>query len=650
MSTERHLAAIMFTDIVGYTAMMQENEKQAATVRQQHRQVFEQEHNKHHGKILQYYGDGTLSIFKSAVEAVECAIKMQQEFQAEQKVPLRIGIHLGDIVFNDNEVYGDGVNIAARIESLGIPGSVLISQQTKIAVQSIPEIKTGSLGVFEFKNVKDPIEVFSIHNQGVVIPKRTQLKGKMKEETNSVAVLPFLNMSNDPNNEYFSDGITEEILNALVKVKGLRVTARTSSFSFKGKQIDIREIGNQLGVAHILEGSVRKSGNRVRITAQLIKCLDGYHLFSESYDRTLEDIFAVQDEIAHKIVSNLRAHLSEASHPQQLVSDTTLNMEVYDLYLKGLFYMNQWGEAMSQAVPYFEKAIALQEDFAPPRAKLVLAYYFSAFGGILSWDVAKEKAALHVRKLEDMQVESGEYYFSRFIADVFMNWDWPAAIETTRLGLEKFPSYASLHHCHSTLYYIKGDMPMAVATHKKGLLLDPLSIEMVMYMGIAYIWNRQFDEAKPYLNKVLEILPGHRTASEYHGWIAALEGDFKRALDYFMKLEPAYGYRLHQATCLGWVYFKQGDIEKAKQELQTLIELEKAEGIGIGINVDLSILHTCMGAYDKALDALEKAVSNKIGSIMMCESDPLLEDLVKQPGFQKIRDLIGEMPSIDIEV
>ena len=174
---------------------------------------------------------------------------------------------------------------------MGIPGSILISDSLNDAIKNQGTISTKSLGFFELKNIKEPIELFTIINRGITVPERSALKGKMKEIKKSIAVLPFTNMSTDPENEYFSDGIAEEILNALVKVEGLLVTARTSSFSFKGKNMDVREIGTQLGVSHILEGSVRKAGNKVRITAQLVSSADGYHLFSETYDRTLEDIF-----------------------------------------------------------------------------------------------------------------------------------------------------------------------------------------------------------------------------------------------------------------------------------------------------------------------------------------------------------------------
>lgn len=643
MPSSRQLAAIMFTDIAGYTTLMQENETEGAAVRQRHREVFQKEHENFHGEVLQYYGDGTLSIFKSAVEAVECAVSMQQQFSSGQAVPLRIGIHLGDIVYDKNDIYGDGVNIASRIESMGIPGCILISDKLNYAVKNHESISTRSLGFFELKNIKEPIEVYVITNRGIKVPERSELKGKMKEIKKSVAVLPFINMSADRDNEYFSDGIAEEILNALVKVEGLHVTARTSSFSFKGKNIDVREIGTQLGVTHVLEGSVRKAGNRVRITAQLVSSMDGYHLFSETYDRNLDDIFIVQDEIAAKITNRLREQLGEQQHKQQRVKVPAINIEAYETYLQGLYYFNQWGdEAMGKAIPYFEKAIEIQDDFGLPHARLGLCYALQAFGGKIPWELARKKMTLHIERTRQLETETPESYFALFIFYTFHRWDWAAASEIITKGLKLFPNNSSLYHALSTLYYIKGDKTPRIETHKKGLELDPLSVQMNLFMGIAYVWAFELEEALPYFNKVLDMVPNNRVAFEYKGWIAAFRGNYDEALSIFEKLEPAIGYRLHRSAGMGWVYFKQDKKEEAEVCLNELIKAEEQQSIAFSL--DLATLYTCFGNFDTAFYYLEKAITNQVGDSMMCKSDPFLAPLKADPRFKKIEALVGDVP------
>lgn len=238
----RQLAAVMFTDIVGYTAIMQGDEEVATKVRKRHREVFQQQHNLHQGEIIQYYGDGTLN------------------------------------VLNNTEVYGDGVSYASRIESLGTAGAILLSDKINDELKNHSAISTTSLGHFELKHIAKPVEIFGISNKGIKVPNPMELKGKQKSVNKTIAVLPFVNLSASKDNEYFSDVITEEIINALAKIKSLKVTSRTSSFFFKNKNISIKQIEKKLGVFTILEGSIRLSGNTIRILAQLIQAEEDFHL------------------------------------------------------------------------------------------------------------------------------------------------------------------------------------------------------------------------------------------------------------------------------------------------------------------------------------------------------------------------------------
>ncbi|MEM7104798.1 MAG: adenylate/guanylate cyclase domain-containing protein [Bacteroidota bacterium] len=309
--TKRRLVAIMFTDIMGYTAMMQEDERATAEIRSHHRSALETFHTAFNGEIVQYYGDGSLSFFDSAVEAVECAIAIQKELQNEPKVPLRIGLHVGDIVIDGESIFGDGVNVAARIESMGISGNILLSQRLNMELSNHKQVTTKSLGFFEFKNVKTPVQVYAVTNTGIKVPERSELKGKLAQKKTTIAVLPFVNMSDEAWVENFCDGLTEETLNALVKVDAFQVSARTSSFAFKGKNIDVRDIGNQLNVSNVLEGSVRKSGNSLRITAQLINTVNGYHFFSETFTRSASNTFNVQTALSQQITRLIEAHLGD---------------------------------------------------------------------------------------------------------------------------------------------------------------------------------------------------------------------------------------------------------------------------------------------------------------------------------------------------
>src|SRR4051794_35821537 len=371
----RQLAAIMFSDMAGYTALMQQNEQLAKDKRRRLKEVLETAVAGYNGKILQYYGDGALCMFSSAIDGVNCAVEIQQTLQQEPKVDLRIGIHTGDISIEDETIYGDGVNLASRIESLAVPGSIFISEKVFDEIRNQENLTAREMGYFELKNVVRPVRIFAIDNRGLVVPTRDALKGKTKEPANRLAVLPFVNMSADQENEYFSDGITEELLNALTKVDGLQVTSRTSVFAFKGKNDDIRDIAIKLNVDKILEGSVRKAGNRVRITAQLINAADGYHIWSENYDRNLTDIFEVQDEISSIIANKLRENLTVREQEETLVKVPTQNLEAYTLFLKGLHFHNKiTPKNTKKAIEYFEKAIALEPNYAHAYAMAATGY------------------------------------------------------------------------------------------------------------------------------------------------------------------------------------------------------------------------------------------------------------------------------------
>ncbi|HZV44933.1 MAG TPA: adenylate/guanylate cyclase domain-containing protein, partial [Saprospiraceae bacterium] len=414
-TTNRILAAVMFADMTGFTAMMQEDEHKAKSHRDRMRQVLEKFIPQHQGRIIQYYGDGTLSIFSSAIESVKCAIDIQQELQREPKVLLRIGLHSGDVVVEQDDIYGDSVNIASRIEALAIPGAVLISDKLQDEIKNQIEIKTKSLGKFVLKNVKQQVEVFAITGQGMTVPTDAQTGVKAGSDK-SIAVLPFVNMSADPENEYFSDGIAEEILNGLSRVDGLQVCSRTSSFTFKGKNKDVRTVGQKLGVSSVLEGSVRRAGNKVRISVQLSNTSDGYHVWSEVFDGDLDDIFKVQDEISHKIVTRLKENFALKSKEELIIKPATANLDAYNLYLKGLFH---WGksnpEEIRKAIAAFEEAIQLDPNFVVPCCNLSYCYSFLGSSGVIPRQEAFSKAKDYTLKAIELDPNHPESYLAMAI-------------------------------------------------------------------------------------------------------------------------------------------------------------------------------------------------------------------------------------------
>jgi TolB-like protein/class 3 adenylate cyclase len=327
----RHLAAVMFSDIVGYTATMQKDEEKANKQRERHRSVLIKRVAEFKGKILNVYGDGAITIFNSALDAVSCGICIQRDLK-NPSVPLRIGLDMGDIVHNDGQVFGDAVNIASRLEELSTPGSILISGKIKDEIKNNGKIKTTPLGSHQLKNVQEPVKISAVSNTGLEVPSPEEIKVKTGRSPVRMMVLPFMTMSNEKGFEYFSDGLSEEIINELTKLSGIEVSSRTSAFTYKDRNEDVRQIGKKHSVSHVLEGSVRKSGDKIRVTAQLIETEGGFHLWSETYGQHLKDIFYSQDIICEQIVKKVgkSLDLSLSGNFKRQTSGSDYNLDLKD--------------------------------------------------------------------------------------------------------------------------------------------------------------------------------------------------------------------------------------------------------------------------------------------------------------------------------
>lgn len=408
----RKLAAVLFADIVGYTALMQSDEGQAMKHLEKFKQALEQTVAANQGAIIQFYGDGCLCTFTNSVNALNCAQQLQTIFQTTPKVPVRIGLNQGEIILKEGNVFGHTVNIASRVESMGIPGAVLLSSNVQQQVANQSQFKLASLGKFEFKNVNQSLEVFALANEGFPVPKRKNIKGKLKAQKTSkadwlypvlfsvvialgsffwffypkgasiepsIAVLPFKDMSINKDQEYFGDGIAEEILNSLSRLKALKVAGRTSSFSFKGKNADISEIGAALHVRNVLEGSVRKQNDKIRVTAQLIKVADGFQIWSDKYEREMDDVFAVQDELAQNIGEILLKKLAPAQI-SKLTASAGVSSKVYELFLKAkhihknIYNSSHKLEDFQKSEKLFLEALNLSPDYALAHAGLADLY------------------------------------------------------------------------------------------------------------------------------------------------------------------------------------------------------------------------------------------------------------------------------------
>lgn len=616
----RMLAVVMFTDMVGYTYLMQENEENAKSLRDRYRKILELKVLEHVGKVIQYFGDGALTIFGSVVEAVCCAKEIQEELLKEPIVNLRIGLHAGEIVYDDEGVYGDAVNIASRIEALAKAGSVLFSSKINDELKNQSDFKAKSLGLFELKNVKYPLEIFALDAKSIIVPYQSEFEIVQNLKNESIAVLPFLRMSKDPEMDFFADGMTEEILNRLSKVKGLKVTSRTSSFAFRGKNDDIREIGKKLGVRNVLEGSVRMSGKFVRITAQLIDTLDGYHKWSESFNREVENVFQVQDEVANSVVNSIKTILKISSDDEKVTyKAASSNPDAYRLLFKANYFWNKWTPAdIKRAVSLLEKAIELDPDFAQAYSSLSACYIYLGTAGRIQSVLAYSKGKQLAEKAISLDRFLPEAHLSLAMVNLF-EWNWDEAFKSFHTAIELNPNNADAHHYFSYYLMAFNNKRKAVIEAEKAHELDPLSLPINTFLGDMYMNAGMISDAIEQYQKTLEIDSTFLTAINGLGWAYYQSGNLDESLKLFKKSLEITGDESKSIATLGYIYAKLGKLDKANDYLEK-IKIQEKKLTEVNYTIDYALVYLGLENYDKVFEYLNKAYEDKLGALIFIRS------------------------------
>jgi len=522
---ERKLAAILSADVKGYSRLMGEDE--VATIRtltayQEAMTTFIQQHR---GRVVDASGDNLLAEFASVVDAVQCAVEIQRELKtknadlpAPQRMEFRIGINVGDVIVEGERIYGDGVNIAARLEGLAAAGGICISGIVYDQVETKLALGYEYLGEQTVKNIAKPVQVYRVQMEvGASTP--------TAPDKPSIAVLPFVNMSGDPEQEYFSDGITEDLITDLSKLSGLFVISRNSVFLYKGKAVKPEQIGKELGVRYVLEGSVRKAGTRVRITAQLVDATTSYHLWADRYDRDLQDIFAVQDEVTRKIVAALQVKLTEGEQ-QRMGHTPTNNLEAYEYFLRGLeFHAHRTQEANGQARQMFERAIALDPNFAAAYAWLGRTYVLDWFHRWSQDPQVLERAlALAGQAIALNESLPGAYQTLGYVYMAKKQYD-QAVVEAERaVGLD--PNEADAALTLGEVLSCVGRSQEALEFVEKAMRLNPhYPASYVFALGQVYYLTGCYEEAITALQRVLARNPDHRAA---HFFLAIIYAELGR--------------------------------------------------------------------------------------------------------------------------
>jgi len=624
----------MFTDIVGYTAMMGNDEDLAVKTVTHHKKIIEQLVPEFEGELIQFYGDGSLSIYPSTTFALECAIKIQKIFQSDIIVPLRIGLHIGEILAKDGNIYGDGVNIASRIESLGETGTILFSENVFQTIHNNGLFKVKLLGKFEFKNVANPMQVYALANEGFPVSKRESITGKLKSpfaargfptlgkretirkevldyssskmSNRSIAVLPFLNMSSDPEQEFFCEGISEEIINTIVQFPDLTVVGRTSSFCFKGKNEDLRSVGNTLGVSKILEGSVRKSGNRIRITAQLVEASTGFHLWSNKYDRELDDVFQIQDEISDEIANQLKSTL-EGVQLIPKVREQTKNVEAYQLYYKGRSLFYQRGMSLFEALICFKEAITIDPHYALAYSGLADTYVMLSFHGYLSPSKCWAEAIPASKNAIEFGPELGETRNTTAVIALLHDRNFEKAKEEFENALNINPSHVQARAWYSMfcLTLIEGNIQEGLDQFRLAIKYDPLSSYAQSCFALMLATTNKFEEAITFGEYAIKLDPESLIVRYNLGYCYLWSGKPEKALEQCkiaLKISKLHPWIQH---LMALTYL---DLDQHEKALKIFEEMETRYRSQYLPPSNLAIVAAALGKDSYALELANKAV------------------------------------------
>ncbi len=505
---KRRLAAIMATDVVGYSRLIRADEEGTlAALKALRADLIDPKIAEHHGRIVKLMGDGMLVEFASVVDAVHAAVQTQQavtdhnaDVPADRRIEFRIGINLGDVVIDGDDIQGDGVNVAARLEGMAEPGGICVSGMVYEGVRDRIDIPFEDLGEQEVKNIERPVRVWRWLASDGAAPKGPlgATKPLPLPDKPSIAVLPFDNMSGDPEQEYFADGIAEDITTSLSKFSSLFVIARNSSFSFKGQQLEVKEIGKRLGVRYVVEGSVRRAGYRARISAQLVDAIEDKHIWAERYDRDLEDIFAVQDEVTLAIVQAIEPRLI-SSEQQRALRKPPENLDAWENFQRGMWHLFKYSpEECQAAYSFLQRAIILDPNFAAAHACLGYAHCLRVLHDISADPAEDIELALEAgRKAARLDEHEAYAYLTIGRAKIFQR-RFDEALAATDRAISINPNFALAHMIRGHGLWHAGRPEEAVRSIDIGIRASPHDSLMWVFLAtkaIALVMLKRIDEA-----------------------------------------------------------------------------------------------------------------------------------------------------------
>ena len=672
MPTTRRLAAILFTDIVGSTAIMQNDELTAISLNKRYVTVLKQYVLSRGGEILNDYGDGNLCCFSSITEAMRCAIEIQKELQTEPKVPLRIGLHVGEIFFDEGKVLGDGVNIASRVQSLGVANSIFFSSEVHSKIKNQQEFKSVYLGRFEFKNINEPMEIFALANEGLVIPKKEEISGKLKDiqkvsarkilfiiaglflllaavffiyqknfkaagfsgSDKTVAVLPFENSGLKDSNVYIWDGITQEIINKLSKISSLqKVIAWFSVRNYKNTTKSVRKIADELGVAAILTGTIERQAGNIHISAELIDVSNDKRLWGEEYNFKDNDLSSIQSNVAAKIVTALNATLTPEER-KTLSKKYTENVEAYKLYLIGRSFWNIRDPAsIDSAEVYYTQAHLLDSNYALAYAGLSTCY--SAYKKGLSRSASKDIALYYANKALSIDSNLSEALTSIGFIETIYEYNWASAKRNLKKAIDRDPNNPAAHIFYGNVLQYTGDTQGGLSEAKKAVELDPQSFTFNWILGRNYYFAGEYDLAIQQLQRALPFTDGQHNMDIINwslGLVYLEKKLYPQAENFFDKLSITKDFNLDDNQIMqSYAYAIMGNKTKAYELLKkTLNERSHQPPYRI------AQVYIALNDFNEAMTQLELGYEIRDTHMFWIKADPAFNPIRNEPRYRAL--------------
>lgn len=646
-----HMLTIMMTDIVGFTEISRQKEEEIRALSQKHARMLKKAVSEQGGKIINIFGDSALAIFDRPAGALKCAIEVQRVSHLDPAVPMRIALHCGEIISEGNEVYGEAINLTARILKVATAGNVLCSDELQDLLANEAGFTLKSAGIFHLKYVERPVEIFGLDHPVLSLPQVSPADREVSLKASSLAVMPFISLGASEEDHVLGEGISEAIIHALSKLEGLSIISRSSSFAFSKHHTDLKEAARILGVAHVLEGSVQKHGSRIRISAQLINTTTGFHEFSETYDKDLQDLFTIQEEIAWLIAWRLKQEISQKEKAHMLLPRTS-NAKAMEYNLQARHLMGHPGkEDIYHAIELFSCAIEEDPGYVSPYSGISICYTYLGALKYMDEEESYQKSAEYALRATQIDPELPEAMVVHALASFWTNdWNLERGQEIISEALRVAPGSAEIRLFKGMFALISGNKKDALVEILLANKLDPLNPNILSRLAYTYLCVEDFEQAHNYFRLAHNTAPFAMYINYILAWSYLLQGQYGRAESALREVDRKKDVYQSVVGTQGFLDARLGRVEEAYEKIRRIKVLQEKGDISFP-NYNCALVYAGLNKTDEMFYYLKRAFSEKPVHLMFVQADPFWDPYRIDPRYvQMVNRVFKRSPSSGIIV